>query len=35
MGEWGNGDIVAVIAAMVVVMALIAFTLHRKLAVGR
>jgi hypothetical protein len=28
-GEWGNGAIVAVIAAMVVVMALIAFTLHR------
>jgi hypothetical protein len=28
-GEWGNGAIVAVIAAMVVVMALVAFTLHR------
>jgi hypothetical protein len=28
-GEWGNGAIVAVIGAMVIVMALIAFTLHR------
>jgi sugar phosphate permease len=28
-GEWGNGAIVAVIAAMVIVMAVIAFTLHR------
>jgi hypothetical protein len=28
-GEWGNGGIVAVIAAMVMVMAFIAFTLHR------
>ena len=28
-GEGGNGAIVAVIAAMVIVMAVIAFTLHR------
>ena len=28
-GEWGNGAIVAVIAAMVIVMAVTAFTLHR------
>jgi uncharacterized membrane protein len=28
-GEWGNGAIVGVIAAMVIVMVLIAFTLHR------
>ena len=28
-GEWGNGAIVAVIAAMVIVMAVIAFTLRR------
>jgi hypothetical protein len=27
--QWGNGDIIAVLAAMVVVMALITFTLHR------
>jgi hypothetical protein len=28
-GEWGNGAIVAVIAAMVIVMTVTAFTLHR------
>ena len=28
-GEWGNGAIVAIIAAMVIVMAVTAFTLHR------
>ena len=28
-GEWGNGAIVAVIAAMVLVMAVITFTLHK------
>jgi hypothetical protein len=28
-GEWGNGAIVGVIAAMVIVMALIAFTLPK------
>ena len=27
--EWGNGDIILILAAMVVVMALITFTLHR------
>ena len=27
--QWGNGDIIAILAAMVVVMALITFTLHR------
>jgi hypothetical protein len=27
--QWGNADIIAVLAAMVVVMALITFTLHR------
>jgi hypothetical protein len=27
--QWGNGDIIAVLAAMAVVMALITFTLHR------
>ena len=27
--RWGNGDIIAILAAMVVVMALITFTLHR------
>jgi hypothetical protein len=26
--QWGNGDIIAILAAMVVVMALITFTLH-------
>jgi hypothetical protein len=26
--RWGNGDIIAILAAMVVVMALITFTLH-------
>ena len=28
-GEWGNGAIVAVVAAMVLVMAVITFTLHK------
>jgi hypothetical protein len=27
--EWGNGDIILILAAMVVVMAIIAVTLHR------
>ena len=27
--QWGNADIIAVLAAIVVVMALITFTLHR------
>jgi hypothetical protein len=27
--QWSNGDIIAILAAMVVVMALITFTLHR------
>lgn len=28
-GDWGNGALVGVVAAMAVVMAVIAFTLHR------
>jgi hypothetical protein len=28
-GEWGNGAMVAVVAAMVLVMAVITFTLHK------
>jgi hypothetical protein len=28
-GEWGNGALIGTVAAMVIVMAVIAFTLHR------